>query len=67
MTETSEPSDTDLWRQAIEVCESLSGLSRNQAITKLKAMELAPALLNKIQWRTCRPVIHCWINMIIKV
>ena len=45
MTETSEPSDTDLWRQAIEVCESLSGLSRNQAITKLKAMELAPALL----------------------
>ncbi len=55
MTETSEPkqpqdsSETALWRQAIEICGSLAGLSREQVLTQLKAMKLAPQLLEKIQ------------------
>lgn len=48
-TEPSNPSDTALWRQAIVVCESLAGLSREQALSQLKSMDLAPALLEKIQ------------------
>lgn len=52
MTETTEPfeaSDTALWRQAIEICESFSGLSREQVLSKLKTMDLAVELLEKIQ------------------
>lgn len=55
MTETTEPkqphdsSDTALWRQAIEICESLAGLSREQVLSQLKSMQLAPQLLEKIQ------------------
>lgn len=46
---SSKTSDTVLWRQAISICESLSGLSREQVLAELKAMELAPELLEKIQ------------------
>jgi len=44
----TEDSDTSLWRQAIEICESLSGLSREQIAESLNNMCLAPQLQEKV-------------------
>ncbi len=55
MTKSTEPNtgaeftDTALWRQAIEICESLEGLSREQVLNELSAMDLEPELMFKIQ------------------
>lgn len=52
MKKTPEPkssADTSLWRQAIEICESLAGLERSEVLSKLASMQLAPQLLDKIQ------------------
>ncbi len=44
----TESSDTALWRQAIEICESLTDLNRQQIIEKIESMSLEPALLEKV-------------------
>ncbi len=49
MANPTDPSDTALWRQAIEICESLSGLDHDAAFDKLNNMQLAPELLEKIR------------------
>ncbi|MEZ5471617.1 MAG: serine/threonine-protein kinase [Marinicella sp.] len=48
MNKEFDSSDTALWRQAIEICESLSGLEHEEAFARLKQMDLQPVLLEKI-------------------
>lgn len=49
MNKEVEPTETALWRQAIEICESLSGLEHDEAYARLKGMNLKPAVLEKVR------------------
>ncbi len=44
----TEPSDTALWRQAIAICESLTGLNQQQMIERLQSLQLEAPLSEKV-------------------
>jgi serine/threonine protein kinase len=55
----AEPSDTALWRQAIEICESLEGLEKDAVVERLTELRLSQPLLEKVmQIQNNRSVSH---------